>query len=193
MKKLTAFITFVLLMAVGKAHADHIKPFSSDGCSGAPDTLGTSFIHCCIAHDFNYWLGGTEEQKEQADETLKQCIQQTIPNYKFVGTIYKLGVIIGGTPRILGSVNNPFTWRWGYGHEQNNGFAPLSKVELTSALAELQKMESNLNEQERALNETGGYAWRFWNLNISSEQFKQIRADLQKKMNEITSALNEMP
>jgi hypothetical protein len=179
-------------MSASWACAENLHPFHSDGCSGSPDSiLGTSYIHCCIAHDFEYWVGGTKTQKNQADENLKQCIQRTIPSLKMVGSIYKLGVIIGGTPTFFGAINSPFTWRWGYGWEEDHGYSPSTKQELELALIDLQRMEADFDAHERALNETQGFAWRFGNLKISPEQFKQIKKDLQKKINSIISILND--
>lgn len=186
------FMTLILMMAGLSARAENIHPFNSDGCSGSPDAiLGTSFIHCCIAHDFDYWIGGTEEQKEQADQTLKQCIQKTIPQHPRIALLYKLGVLAGGAPRFLGGIESPLTWRWGYGWEENHGYTPTTKEQLAASLVELKKLESSLDEHERALNETKGYAWRFRNLSISHEQFRQIRADLQKKIGTLSSILGE--
>lgn len=185
------FMAFVFTMTgLCSAHAENMRLFNSDGCSGSPDSIaGYSIIHCCIAHDFDYWIGGDETQKIQADKTLKQCIQASVP-MPLIGDIYALGVNIGGSPKIMGAINSPFLWRWGFGWEQNHGFTPSTKEQLTAALVDLQNMESNLDAQERALNETKGYAWRFRSLKISHAQFVQIRIDLQKKISEIKNTLS---
>lgn len=190
----SGFIALVLMMVMSGswACAENLHPFSSDGCSGSPDSIvGLSFVHCCVAHDLEYWVGGTKIQKNQADENLKQCIQRTIPSLKVVGTVYKLVVIVGGAPSFLGTINSPFTWRWGYGWEEDHGYSPSTRQELELALEDLQRMEADLDAHERAINETRGFAWRFGNLKISHAQFKQIRNDLQKKINSILSVLKD--
>jgi hypothetical protein len=180
-----------LMMTSLWANAENLRPFHSDGCSTSPDSLfGKSFIHCCVAHDFDYWVGGTERQKNQADESLKQCIQATMPHLKVIATIYELGVVAGGKPHFLKIINSPFYWRWGYGWETNHGYSAVTKEELLQGLGDLQKMESNLEDQQRALNETHGFAWRFSNLNISNEQFGYIREILREKINNIADTLN---
>lgn len=186
------FLALTLTLASLCAHAENIHPFTSDGCSSSPDSIfGHSIIHCCVAHDFDYWLGGTRTQKQQADENLKQCIQAAVPAWEIVGTVYKLGVIIGGSPRILDGINSPFPWRWGYGWGQNHGYLSSTKAELLAGLDELEKMDANLDAQERAVNVTNSYAWRLKSLKFSHKEFKQIRTDLKKKIDCIQQALFE--
>lgn len=78
--------------------------FTTDGCSVFPDS---DWVECCITHDVSYWCGGSAEDRQQADNTLQQCVSQT--GHDTTGSLMYYGVRMGGHP--LG----PFSWRWGYG------------------------------------------------------------------------------
>ncbi len=106
-----------------KIPAYQISNFSTDGCSAYPDgnplTEVNEWVHCCIAHDMRYWIGGTAEEKQIADENLRQCIAaETTENH---GKVMELGVAIGGTPYLETS------WRWGYGWNRVLPFGTLSE------------------------------------------------------------------
>jgi len=65
------------LFIASKLVSSEIKPFTSDGCSAFPNgTLEQNqlWLHCCSAHDFAYWKGGSYEQREAADQKLKSCV-----------------------------------------------------------------------------------------------------------------------
>mgnify|MGYP000542505184 FL=1 len=64
------FIILLFFIADG-AHAESIKPFTSDGCSAFPDGTfkqKTLWLSCCTAHDYIYWQGGTYEERLDADK-----------------------------------------------------------------------------------------------------------------------------
>ena len=71
--------TLLLLGASAVAQVNTLMPFSTDGCSmmldGLPGDL-PRWRHCCVAHDFDYWLGGTEKQRELSDRRLELCISE---------------------------------------------------------------------------------------------------------------------
>lgn len=101
-----------------RAVFQYFKPFKSDGCSSSPDGViaterTSSLAHCCIVHDFAYWTGGSLEDKENADEELRVCISKA-SGYPTIGSIYKIGVLIGGGDTLLG-MESPFPWKWAYG------------------------------------------------------------------------------
>lgn len=106
------FCSSVLATSPDKADIlmDLEEPFSSDICSMAPDGLPfvSSWSRCCIEHDVEYWIGGSIEDKEKADNVLQSCIAKTFT--PLIGKLYRWGVDIGGAPSL------PTTWRWGYGH-----------------------------------------------------------------------------
>lgn len=51
-------------------------PFSTDGCSMSPD-MDKGVKCCCAKHDFEYWQGGTAEQRKEADLKFKQCMKDS--------------------------------------------------------------------------------------------------------------------
>lgn len=79
--------------------------FTTDGCSRSPDNNWTA---CCIIHDIPYWCGGSTKDRQEADQYLKQCVNNQA---NVLGNLYYLGVRLGGTPWL------PTPWRWGYGWE----------------------------------------------------------------------------
>jgi hypothetical protein len=94
-----------------------LHEFTTDGCSGgAPNriTLDKKYdwMKCCIAHDVEYWMGGTEQDKKKADDSLNACVGRN--SNALVGEFYEAGVSIGGSPEL------PTTWRWGYGWTKRN-------------------------------------------------------------------------
>lgn len=114
-----------------------IKSFETDGCSAYPDgnpfTSTHEWLHCCIAHDMRYWIGGTLEQKKFADEELGKCIEaETTPGH---GDLMEAGVAIGG------SAHFPTGWRWGYGW---NRLMPYQKLSSKNILKATSKFDSIL-------------------------------------------------
>lgn len=102
--------------------ANILHPFTSDGCSVAPDNeyIGNNdWLGCCVEHDKKYWLGGTRQEKELADSEFKQCLV-TNGMSAFESNIYYFAVQFGGSPFL--STN----WKWGYGWSKNRLYLPLS-------------------------------------------------------------------
>ena len=108
-----------------------LEPFSTDGCSMYPDknyisTQEHNWIHCCIAHDISYWTGGTEEQRDQADEELASCVTDATSSQH--GQIMYLGVQIGGAP------GTGLPWAWGYGWNTFRKYHELDSKLISIAL-----------------------------------------------------------
>ena len=102
-----------------------LKAFQSDGCSSFPD--GTLFeqnlwLGCCETHDYEYWKGGTSDQKEQSDKDLESCVSKV--GEPTIAALMLTGVTIGGSPYI------PTSYRWGYGWPYPKGYGKLTKIEL---------------------------------------------------------------
>lgn len=103
----------------------HLDAFTSDGCSRSPD--GTPFqsdkwLHCCVQHDVWYWIGGSQQDRQQADTNFYQCIQAT--GNKRVATLYYQAV------RIFGGPNSNASYRWGYGWDRPRPYRDLSPSEM---------------------------------------------------------------
>ena len=87
-----------------------------------------------------YWLGGTEQQREQADVALKECV--TAAGEKQIAKLMLAGVRVGGSPYWL----TPY--RWGYGWPYWDGWLPrgykvLSEEEQVQADMELQRVNAS--------------------------------------------------
>lgn len=109
------------------AAASELKPFATDGCSDFPDgTLEhkTLWLNCCIAHDLAYWLGGTYEQRQLADEELEACVAKV--GEPEIALLMLAGVRVGGSPYW------PTRYRWGYGWPYWAGMWPRGYVEMSA-------------------------------------------------------------
>jgi len=119
---------FLIWVVTGVATGGDLKPFVSDGCSSFPDgTLKqkTLWLQCCTEHDKSYWLGGTYEQKLEADKELKTCVAKV--GGEALAQIMHRGVRIGGAPWL------PMAFRWGYGWPYPRGYKKLTKEEIAEA------------------------------------------------------------
>ena len=98
------------LTSLAQAQDNSLKAFTTDGCSMWID--GTPmhpylWRHCCVAHDKAYWIGGSAQQRADADSALQACVTTAIG--AGMGDYMHMGVIMGGSPIWL----TPY--RWGYG------------------------------------------------------------------------------
>ncbi len=124
---------WLLVLPLSALADGRLVPFTSDGCSEFPDgTLQQKdlWLHCCVAHDRAYWLGGTYEEREAADETLELCVAEV--GEPAIAKLMLAGVRVGGSPYW------PTRFRWGYGWRYLDGWWPrgyrvLSAEELRQA------------------------------------------------------------
>lgn len=109
------------------AAAQDLSPFKSDGCSMFPDrlTLLGDWCSCCVEHDIAYWQGGTEAQKDSADQCLRECVWSVTLSEILSDAMYH-GVAVGG------SAYFPTWYRWGYGWKYGRGYDSLSPPQLDS-------------------------------------------------------------
>lgn len=111
--------TLGCLLAGLPAVASDLKPFSTDGCSlwidGTPERPHL-WRHCCVAHDFAYWKGGSRAERKQADEAILACVKQA--QGPAMATHMYTNVRWGGSPYW------PSHYRWGYGWSYWEGFRP---------------------------------------------------------------------
>jgi len=78
--------------------------FESDGCSWWPDR---EWVECCVIHDSVYWMGGTSEERIQADGEMRNCVSST--GHPVISSIMYYGVRAGGVYWL------PTSFRWGFG------------------------------------------------------------------------------
>lgn len=117
-------IAFAFLLFVNFVNATELKPFTSDGCSVFPDgTLNEQelWLACCTQHDFEYWKGGTYQQRVESDQKLQTCVAAV--GQPEVAVIMLMGVRVGGSPYL------PTAFRWGYGWPYPRLYKPLTKEE----------------------------------------------------------------
>jgi hypothetical protein len=107
------------LAAAPASFAGQLKPFATDGCSmwvdGTPANPNL-WRHCCVAHDKDYWLGGSEAERKASDERLRSCVAST--GEKGMGSYLYVNVRWGGAPFWM----TPY--RWGYGWDFLEGNSP---------------------------------------------------------------------
>jgi hypothetical protein len=115
----------LLFLASVSSSGETMAPFNTDGCSLFPDRalIGkTDWCHCCIAHDFSYWRGGTSEARLKADQELKTCVLKATGNQVLANMMYT-GVRTGGGPYYF------TTYRWGYGWPYGRAYGELTAEE----------------------------------------------------------------
>ena len=78
--------------------------FVGDGCTWFPDG---DYADCCLAHDRDYYRGGTNEERKASDKRLAQCVRAK--GHKYVSRLMFLGVRVGG----VGWLHTPFSWGFG--------------------------------------------------------------------------------
>lgn len=121
----SVFACAVLSVFIHTVTSGELKPFTSDGCSLFPDRAlfsSDDWLHCCVAHDYAYWQGGTKQQRHQADQQFQQCV--TASSNAMLAQLMFAGVRVGGLPYW------PTPFRWGYGWPYLRGYTPLSTQEL---------------------------------------------------------------
>jgi hypothetical protein len=129
LKKIKTLLTvsvvgLVAWMLTTNVMSGELRPFTSDGCSAFPNgTLEQNqlWLHCCRAHDFAYWKGGSYEQRSIADQKLKTCVADV--GEEHVASLMLAGVRVGGTPFL------PTPFRWGYGWPYPKLYGELTQEE----------------------------------------------------------------
>ncbi|WP_425376050.1 hypothetical protein [Shewanella frigidimarina] len=130
----TALVFASVSMLVNFAQADALTPFTSDGCSAFPNgTFEQSelWLACCQNHDYDYWKGGTFDERLTSDKALRACV--TNVGQPQIALLMLAGVRVGGTPYL------PTQFRWGYGWSYPRDYGALTddehqQVELLSGL-----------------------------------------------------------
>jgi len=113
MKKvfLTGLVALFLCSTLFSQTSDERKlpaDYVSDNCTGFPDG---DYADCCVAHDKDYFFGGTKAERKAADLRLKQCVLSKGSGWKrtFLANAMYMGVRVGG----VGFLKAPFSWGFG--------------------------------------------------------------------------------
>ena len=85
--------------------------FTTDGCSMSTND---GWVDCCVEHDVAYWCGGTGDDRQRADATLRECVARD--HSATLARLMYWGVRLGGTPW------QPLPWRWAYGWDCCHGY-----------------------------------------------------------------------
>lgn len=128
----------IFLTFISCSQKAELKPFKSDGCSLFPDRnliANTDWCECCFEHDVSYWQGGTEEEREEADKVLRDCVLRKTGDEKLAELMYR-GVRFGG------STYFPNWYRWGYGWDYSRKYQSLTKEE-ENIVKEMLKLYKN--------------------------------------------------
>lgn len=111
-----ALVFLIFLLIASTSQANNLKPFATDGCSMWIDgTIEQPNLwrHCCVAHDLDYWQGGSEAQRKKSDEDIQVCVKEA-QGSGMAGYIYT-NVRWGGSPYWMNY------YRWGYGWDYLDG------------------------------------------------------------------------
>lgn len=83
--------------------------FESDGCTWFPDG---NYRDCCVAHDKDYFKGGSCRERRESDNRLYRCVKSKKGwRNKVLAPIMWVGV------RVLGTSFLPTRFRWGFGNK----------------------------------------------------------------------------
>lgn len=86
---------------------------------------------CCFEHDIAYWQGGTAAERLEADQLLRECIEQRTGDRILAKVMYD-AVRAGGTPYF------PTWYRWGYGWPLGRQYRELSDAERSQVAEKLE-------------------------------------------------------
>ncbi len=89
--------------------------YVSDNCTAFPDG---NYGDCCVAHDKDYFFGGTKAERKASDQRLKECVVSKGNGWKrrMLGNAIYLGVRVGG----VGFLKAPFSWGFGKRYKKKN-------------------------------------------------------------------------
>lgn len=123
-KESALFALVVSLSACATTGGNSFNSFKTDGCSSFPNGTGKQqelWLSCCISHDEAYWVGGSYQERVNADKDLKDCVAEV--GEPEIAQLMLAGVRVGGTPFL------PTTFRWGYGWQYPRLYRELTEQE----------------------------------------------------------------
>lgn len=122
MKKLLFIFTLTVVFSVGAfAQTKSVETLpttlewsesESDGCTWFPDG---NYRDCCVAHDREYFFGGSSKERWRSDKKLFQCVWAKPKFYnKLVAPVMWLGVRVFGVPWLKTKAS------WGFGKRKKS-------------------------------------------------------------------------
>lgn len=116
-----------------------VKNFCTDGCTSVND-LDPEFIHCCVSHDLAYYKGGTIQEKDKADASLRVCIQQSTSGFDLFSSSFGVATTDFGGEGETG-------WGYGWGSTRPSKYHnTLSEEELVIYKESVSKQNLNFIE-----------------------------------------------
>jgi hypothetical protein len=140
----------IALLVATSVSADEIRDFTSDGCSAFPDGTYEEkelWHSCCVVHDLAYWVGGSADEREAADQALKTCVEAV--GKPAIAGLMLAGVRVGGTPWL------PTQFRWAYGWPYLRGYRQVSDEEAEQVKQKMQAALKLVEDQRPKSQEDG--------------------------------------
>lgn len=112
-----------------------LKSFETDYCTMFIDgPIGSSGIwkHCCLEHDLRYWFGGSQEDMDAADFSIKECVTKVAGN-SWGNFVYR-GIRLGH----FSPIKNKYKWGWAW--SEKRAISPLTTEESEYVISELKKL-----------------------------------------------------
>ncbi|WGL16011.1 hypothetical protein PVT68_14695 [Microbulbifer bruguierae] len=94
------------------------------------------WLTCCQKHDYDYWKGGTYQERLASDKALEACVAEV--GQPEIALLMLAGVRVGGTPFL------PTRFRWGYGWPYPRLYGELTPSELEQVMKVTEQEQSKL-------------------------------------------------
>lgn len=140
---LAFLVTGYMANAAGSAKV--VRQFCTDGCSNVGG-LNSKYLACCVLHDYAYYVGGSADERMNADSNLRMCMQRV--DSKSFWPIFRPGIFEMGV-----SAFGDVAWGSAWGGSREFNFEELSKDERAE-IAPYQDQVANLIERIRSTEDT---------------------------------------
>lgn len=136
MMKLILFTFLLVTTTYSGTTTAHLNPFETDNCTMFVD--GTKkdpqlWKDCCVIHDLRYWIGGSEQDQDLADDRLKLCVEKRAGS--FIANLMYRAVRMGH----YSPVKFKYQWNWGWINPREK--KPFTIEEKELAISELKKTQ----------------------------------------------------
>lgn len=137
-KFLTVFFLYAitsLLTLTSYGAKAQLHNFETDNCTmfiDGPPGSPVLWKDCCVLHDLRYWFGGSQNDMNQADMRLKNCVE------KKAGTFWAKLIYQGVRAGHYSPIKNKYQWSWGWITPREKKF--LNQEEIDLVKSELRKL-----------------------------------------------------